>query len=167
MDKVTCINHKKQQSCPKVHREYTKGHSPEKDQKHEKTPKSKNNYLYPIQVKNSNKLLSLSPLDTLAQDQKLQMKEFCNLYIEKVSLSKVTLFLSHHTAQKRQRGTALQTFLRFLPTFVPCQARRTCRTEKGKTYPNPTIAQISSKSILAFEQCTRRWFRVSSSSSQR
>ena len=130
-----------------------------------KTPKSKNNYLYPIQVKNSNKLLSLSPLDALAQDQKLQMKEFFNLYIEKVSLSKATLFLSHHTVQKRQRGAALQTFLRFLPTFVPCQARRTCRTEKGKTHPNSTIAKISSQSILAFEQCTRRWFRVSSSSS--
>ena len=132
-----------------------------------KTLETKKNYLYPIQVKNSKKLLSLSPLDTLAQDQKLQMKEFFNLYIEKVSLSKVTLFLSHHTVHKRQRGAALQTFLRFLPTFVPYQARRTCRTEKGKTHPNPTIAKISSQSILAFEQCTRRWFRVSSSSSQR
>ena len=147
-----------------------KGHSPKKDQKQQENknpPNPKNNYLYHIQVKNSNRLMFLSPLDTLDQDQKLQMKEFFNLYIENVSLSKVTLFLSHHTVQKRQRGAALQTFLRFLPTFVPCQARRTYRTEKGKTHPNPIIAKISSQSILAFEQCIRRWFRVSSSFSHK
>ena len=28
MDKETCIDHKKQQSCPKVHWEYTKGTKP-------------------------------------------------------------------------------------------------------------------------------------------
>ena len=44
-----------------------KGQSPEKDQKHEeKIPKPENNYLYPIQVKKSKILLSLSPLDMLA-----------------------------------------------------------------------------------------------------
>ena len=132
---------------------YKRDKARRRTKKHEeKTPNPKNNYLYPIQVKKSKILLSLIPLDTLAQDHKLQMKEFFNLYIEKVSLSKTTLFLSHHTAQKRHKGAALQTFLRFLPTFVPCQARRTYRTEKGKTQPNPTIAKISSQSILAFEQ---------------
>ena len=154
MDKETCIDHKNSKAAQKYTGSIQEGQSPASDQKQEeKKPKPENNYLYLIQVKKSKILLSISPLDTLAQDQKLQKKEFFNLYIEKVSLSKTTLFLSHHTAQKRHRGAALQTFLHFLPTFVPCQARRTCRrTEKGKTHPNPTIARISSHSILAIEQ---------------
>ena len=168
MDKITCINHKKQQSCPLGVYKRDKARRRTKNNKKRRTHQvQKKIYLYPIQVRNSNKLLSLSPLDTLDMDQKLQMKEFFNLYAEKVSLSKATLFISHHTVQKRQRGAALQTFLRFLPTLVPCQTRRTRRTKKGKTHPNPMIAKISSQSILAFGQCTRRWFRVSSSSSHR
>ena len=117
MDKVTCINHKKQQSCLKVHWEYTKGTQPGEGPKTwRKTPKSKNNYLYPIQVKNSNKLLSLSPLDTLAQDHKLQMKESFNLYIEKVSLSKTTLFLTPHCPEEAKR-CSLPNFLALLTHF--------------------------------------------------
>ena len=168
MNKETCIDRKKQQAAQKYTGGIQKGRSPKKDQKHEKkkkTPNPKNTYLYPNQVKNSKILLSLTPLDTLAQDHKLHMKEFFNLFKENVSLSKTTLFLSHHTVQKRHRGAALHTLLRFLPTFVPCQARRTCRTEDGKTHSTPTIAKIRTQSILAFEHCTRRWFRDSSSSS--
>ena len=153
MDKEICIDHKKTAKLSKsTQGVYKRDKARRRTKNMKKKPEPENNYLYPIQVKKSKILLSLSPLDTLAQDQKLQMKEFFNLYIEKVSLSKTTLFLSHHTAQKRHKGAALQTFLRFLPTFVPCQARRTCCTEKGKTHPNPTIAKISSQIILAFEQ---------------
>ena len=85
----------------------------------------------------------------LDQDQKLQMKELFNLYAENASLSKTTLFISCYIVQKRQRRAALHTFLLFFSTWVPCQARRTFRTKKGKTHPIPTIANISSQSILA------------------
>ena len=133
------------------------GNTPKREPKLKKTHQPpKKNHLYPIQVRKSSNDLSLSPLYTLDQYQKLQMKELFNLYAENASLSKATLFLSHHTVQKRQRGAALNTFLRFFPTWVPCQARRTCRTEQGKTHPIPTIANISSQSILACGQCIRR-----------
>ena len=63
-----------------------KGHRPEKGQKVLQNPPSPKNHLYPIHVRKSNKLLSLSALNTLDQDQKLQMKELFNLYVEKASL---------------------------------------------------------------------------------
>ena len=137
-----CINHKKEyiKSCLRVYWLYTKKEQPKNGVNGSRKPTIPRNYLYPNQVKKSNKDLSLSPLYTLDQDQKLQMKELFNLYAENAFLSKVTLFLLHQTDQKRQRGAAFHTFLHFLPTRDPCQERRTCHTKKGKTHPIPTIA---------------------------
>ena len=120
-----------------------------------------------IKKKKSSKVLSLSPLYILDHNQKLQMKGLFNLYAKKASLLKTNLLFSRQTIQKKQRGATLHTFLYFFTTRAPCQEKRTCRTEKGKTHPKPTIAKISSHSIRAYEQCTRRCSMVSSSFSQR
>ena len=94
---------------------YNKG-TAKKEANGPRKPTIPKNHLYPIQVKKSIKDLSLSPLYTLDQYHQLQMNKRFILWAENISLSKVTLFLSPQTVQKRQRGAALQSFFRFFPT---------------------------------------------------
>ena len=67
-------------------------------------------------------------------------------------LSNTTLFLSRHKVQKRHKGAAIQIFFRFLPTCAPCQAKRVCMTECGKTQvvPTKTRKKIHAHCYLGF-----------------
>ena len=111
--RTKCNNHKKEnnqshpKSIPGVYFKELKKREPNCS----KRPTCPKNHLYPNHVKKSSKdlsvpplCLSVPPLCTLDQPHKLQMKELFNLYSEKTALSKVTLFLSRQTIQKRQRG---------------------------------------------------------------
>ena len=77
------------------------------------------------------------------------------------------MFLSFHNVQNKQRGDAIHTLLRFLPTLAPCQARRDRRTVRGKTQLESTTNKRRSHSILALEQWISRWSIVSSSCSHK
>ena len=123
-----------QKGCPKVYQGYTNKGQPKRELTAQENPPSQKNQLYPIQVKNSSKDLSLTPQYTLDQDQRLQMKDLFSLCAEKTSLSKVTLYLSRQTVQKRQRGAAFHTFLRFFPTRAPCQDKK-CLSNRKRRYP--------------------------------
>ena len=93
-----------QQSCQKVHREYTKGKQLKRGAKKlRKTHQPQKNHLYPIQVRKSSKYLSLSPLYTLDQDQKLQMKELFNFPIQVRKSSKYLSLSPLYTLDQDQK----------------------------------------------------------------
>ena len=57
----------------------------------------------------------------LVCNQRKQIKEpFFSLWIESMSSPKAIIFFTFQTIQKMHKGTALQTFLHFLPTNEPC-----------------------------------------------
>ena len=103
-------------------------------------------------------------MEELAQDKRLQMKEFFNLWIERTSYSKTILFLSFQTVQNKQRGAALQALLRFLSLKGASQPKRVSLTEKGITQLTPNKENKRSHKTFALEQWIRMWFIVSSSS---
>ena len=103
----------------------------------------------------------------LDQDQRLQTNKYFILWIEITSLSKAILFLFFQTNQNKQRGSAIQAFLRFLPTKEPCQPRRVSLAESRRTHITPNRAKTSSHKTLALEQWIKMWLIVSSSSQKR
>ena len=72
-------------------------------------------------------------ISNFASDQKRQTKEFFRLWIENSSLSKAILFLAFQIVQNKHKGSALQTFLFFLPTNEPCQPKSVSLTNEGST----------------------------------
>ena len=140
----------REQKNPEIHGTCTKGLLNTKQQQNKETaPKKKKNYLLPNHVKKSTTECMLSTVCRLAQDHKLVTKLALILWAEGTSFSNTNLFLARQRFQNRHNGAANQIFLRFLPTAAPCQARRLCRTECGKTQLIPTIDKIRSHNILA------------------
>ena len=86
-------------------------------------------HLDPSQVKK----YVLSTLYMQTQDHKLLKKLTFILFAQKASFSKVTLFLSSHSAQNKQRGSQPEFFMFLANRGAPCQERRACRTVNGKT----------------------------------
>ena len=86
-------------------------------------------HLAPSQSKKPSKESGPSFTTDLDHTQRLQTKEFFNLFIDSSSLSKAILFLSFHTAQKIHEGVAFHTFLRFLPILKPLHPLRVSLTE--------------------------------------
>ena len=103
-------------------------------------------------------------MEELAQDKRLQMKEFFNLWSDRTSFSKTILFLSFHTIQNKQRGAARQTLLCFLSFKGACQPKRVSLTEKGVTQLTPNKENKRSHKTFALGQWIRMWFIISSSS---
>ena len=91
-------------------------------------------------------------IQDLAQDKRLQAKEFFNLCINKTSLSKTILFLSFQTVQNKQRGAARQTFLCFLSLKEANQSKRVDLTVNGRTQLTPNKENTKSHRTLALEQ---------------
>ena len=130
---------------------HTKRNILEKDtlrltQKHTEAPKGTNKkdwiqkitipQLAPNQSKKLSKGRGPSFTTDLVHYQRLHTKEFFNLWIKSFSLSKAILFLSFQTAQKRHKGAAFHTFLRFLPKLKPHHPRRVSLTTKRKDPSN-------------------------------
>ena len=124
-------------------------------------------HLHPNQAKNPTKEIELSTLVTLAHPHKVNRKEDFILWAEGASFSKTTLFLSSHNVQNKQRGAAIQTLFLFFPTLALCQARKSCRTVRGKTQLASVIAKSKSHNILALAQWISKWSIVSSYSSHK
>ena len=108
----------------KAPKEYTRG-----VQKKRKT--RTHSHLYPNQDKNPTKEFNLSILYNLAHNHNVNKKTDFILWAEGASFSKVTLFLSFHNGQNKQKRAVNQTLFRFLPTLALCQAMRSWRTIRG------------------------------------
>ena len=106
----------------------------------------------PNQSKKINKERGPSTMEELAQDKRLQMNEFFNLWIDRTSFSKTILFLSFQTIQNKQRGAARQTLLRFLSFKGASQPKSVSLTENGRTQLTPNKENNRSHKTFALEQ---------------
>ena len=98
----------------------------------------------------------------LAQEKRLQTKEFFILRIDKTSLSKTIMFLSFQTVQNKQKGAARQVFPRFLSTKEADHPEKVSLTVNERTQWTPNKENTRSHKTLALGQWTRMWFIVSS-----
>ena len=140
---------RKPERQPKAYRKYTKNVKRLKRAKQEGKQKP---HLEPIQSKKSIKDKGSASIYNFIQYHKLHTKEYFNLCTENPSSSNAILFLSFHTAQKRQEGASFQAFLRFLSTKDPNQPKRVSLTKQGSTRVTPKRANNNSHKTLVFMQ---------------
>ena len=88
----------------------------------------------------------------LAQEKRLQTKEFFILRIDKTSLPKTIMFLSFQTVQNKQRGAARQVFPPFWSTKEADHPERVSLTVNERTQLTPNKENTRSHKTLALGQ---------------
>ena len=136
---------------------YKRGTANKGSQRSEKPTNPIKNHLYPIQVRKSSKDKSLSPLYMIDQDQKLQMNELVNCSRKRPCYQR-SLYFFHATLFKRGKEELPSTlsYVSFPLRFL-AKPREPTELKEGRPTQYQQLAKISSQSILACGQCTRRW----------
>ena len=103
----------------------------------------------------------------LHQAQRLQAKEDFNPWIDCPSLSKVLLFLSFQTIQKRHKGATHHACFLFFPTKEPCHPNKASLTDEESTHATPKRKNRRHHKTLVLARWRRIWSTDSSSLRQR
>lgn len=165
------LNHQKNLGTTRVQVIYTRGPNEEnkkkrKENKKTTSPSQSNSPIYNPTKSRINQASKPVHSIQIYPGPKVTKKSIIHPINWNIHIAKnKTFFLPN--CQKMQRGSAIQSFSRLLPTKNRFQDRNIFQIEIGKTQPALNRAKSRFQRTLAFEQWTSKWSTISSPSLQR